>query len=305
MGCDVGEVKLHEGRRHGSRCGEDRSRDDGVEACLRVRYIDTEQLADDAEQPGKQNAIQHVALYALDQHHGNDHDTDKCEDNGDSLCGECAVCDGCVEAEQCDECGTVNDQAGVLNTDEGNEEADTDRYRYLQAGRDGIEDCLTNIGEGKKNKYKTFHKYCGQRNLPRVTHTDTYGICEVGVETETCRQCERLVGERCHTEAGNRGSDRCSCNDRTSVHSGSFQNARVDCKDVDHGHEGRNAGNDFCSYIGTVFLKLKILFKHLKCLPPSRLSYPLKNKYSCIPSPVRRSIRKKQKHHSPAVKAAG
>ena len=51
----------------------------------------------------------------------------------------------------------------------------------FQVHGNGVEDCLTYIGQRQKDKDQTFYKYCGQSLLPAVTHTKDNGVREICV----------------------------------------------------------------------------------------------------------------------------
>ena len=76
-----------------------------------------------------------AALDLLNHEDSSDQSTDQSQNNGDALVCEGAVGDGSVESEHVDQSGVVVDNdLGILQADEGDEEADTNRNAVLQVG---------------------------------------------------------------------------------------------------------------------------------------------------------------------------
>ena len=152
---------------------------------------------------------------------------------------------------------------GVLQTDECDEEADTDGNRGLEALRDGVEDRFTDVCQRHGDEDQTFDKDCGQSDFPAVAHGAADSVCEVGIQAKAGAERERLVGERSHAEAGDRGSHGSRKQNGTA---GVFktgrgaENRRIQCENVHHGHEGGETGNQFCLKCCAVLFKLEQFF---------------------------------------------
>ena len=123
---DAGEVQLHESRSQGCRRRENAGGDQAVESRLGVGNIETAELADDAQHPCDNNTDQDVAGDFLDDQVGADDHADQGKENSDAFRVEGAGLNGVAERENRDQRGAVDDDMGVLKTDETDEEADTD-----------------------------------------------------------------------------------------------------------------------------------------------------------------------------------
>ena len=257
---DETEVELQERGCHGSRHGYDRGRKQRIEACVRIRNVETGELADDAQDPGDQDTEQHVALDALDQHIRGNERADQSQNDSDTFIGECSGSDRTAEREQTDQGGAADDDMRVLHADEGDEETDADGNGDFQSGRDGIEDRFTDVGQRKDDEDQTFHQDRCQSDLPGITHTAADGVCEVRIQTHTGGQSERQIGEQSHAQTCDRGCNGSRCEDGALVHTGSAQDVRVDGQNVDHRHERCQTGDDLSSGIGVVLFQLEQFF---------------------------------------------
>ena len=154
----------------------------------------------------------------------------------------------------------------VLQTNKGDEQTDTNRYCNLQARRNRIKDCFTHICQGQDNKDNTLNKYCSQSNFPAITHAQDNRIGEVSIQTHTSGKYEGQVGKQRHTERADCRCQRSCCKNSTCIHSGCAEDARVNRKDIRHGHESCETGDDFCLHVGAVFFQFKKVFHRLS--PP-------------------------------------
>ena len=260
----VGLEHLAEGLAQGGEIKADKAGgDDTVHPGVCVGNVDAGQLAEDAQHPGDQDAVQDAALDLLYQQDGGDHDTQQGKDRAHAHAGEGLA----LEVLVGDQGGVaVDDQLGVLQADESYEQADAHADRALQGHGNGVEDALTHIGHGQHDEDDAFHKDGHQSQLPAVAHGQDDRVGEVGVQAHAGGQRERVVGQQSHQGRAHKG---CQCGgDQHSlrVHAGSRQDVGVDRKDVGHGHEGGDACHDLGLCIGVVFLQMKDVFEHEK--PP-------------------------------------
>lgn len=123
---DAGEVQLHESRSQGCRRRENAGGDQAVESRFGIGNIETAELADDAEHPCDNNTDQDVAGDFLDDQIGADDHADQGKQNSNAFRVEGAALYGVAEREDRDQCGTVDDDMGILKADEADEETDTD-----------------------------------------------------------------------------------------------------------------------------------------------------------------------------------
>ena len=71
------------------------------------------------------------------------------------------------EADDADQRCGVYAQAGVLQADERDEQADADRNALLERERNGVEDRLTHIGQRQDDKDQTLDEY-REREFDRI-----------------------------------------------------------------------------------------------------------------------------------------
>ena len=241
-----GEVKADEG-----------SGNDGVHACVGVGNIDAGDLAEDAQHPGDKDAVQDAALDLLYQQDGSDHDTQQGKDRAHAHAGEGLALEVLVGNEG----GiAVDDQLCVLQTDESNEQADAHADGALQGHGNGVEDALTDIGEGQHDEDDALHKDGHQGQLPAVTHGENDRVGEVGVQAHAGCQCKRIVGKQSHKRSSNKGCQRGGNQNSLGIHARGGQDIGVDRKDVGHGHEGGDTSHDLGLGIGVVFFQMKDVF---------------------------------------------
>ena len=186
----------------------------------------------------------------------------QCED--DQKADDCKSDIGGREAAQTyDRRVILDDDAGVLHADEGNEQTDSGGNAVLQVGRDAVDDGFTSLEEGKDDEDDTFHQNCGQCDgesicfSAKLTQADC--VCEVCIQTKTCGKGDRVVCQECHDECGKCGS-KCSCNkDTASIHD-STQNVGVDGQNISHRQECGETGNDLRADSRAVLFELEQFF---------------------------------------------
>ena len=64
----------------------------------------------------------------------------------------------------------IDDDAGVLHADEGDEKADTRADSFLERTGDGIQQPGTHLGQGKDHEQNTLQQHGRQGKLPGITH---------------------------------------------------------------------------------------------------------------------------------------
>ena len=257
---NVGEVQLEECGCNGSGHGNDSGRNDAVEACLGIGNIDAGDLADNAENPGCDDAQKDAALDIAEHQDRGDQDADDCEKDGDSFIVEGAVFKGSAEREYGYQGSTVHNDVGVLQSDECDEKTDTNGNCDLEGRGNRVEDGLTNIGQRENNEDQTFHEDGGQCHLPGITHSEYDGVCEVRVQSHTCGEYEGQIRKERHQEGGNGRCQSGRGENRAGVHSGCTQNAGVNGQNIGHCHEGSKAGCQLLLDIRAVLLQFEKLF---------------------------------------------
>jgi len=171
-----GLAQLGEIRRH------DLAGDQGVEARLGRGGVDTCQLAYDADQPGGNDAQEDRAAHIPDVQRGGDQRSNQSQQGADAVGGEVLG-----EAGDGDQRGRIHRQTGILEADEGDEQANAHGHAPLERQRDGIEDGLAHIGQRQNDEDDAFHKHCQQRDLPAIAKAQHHGIGQVGIQTHASR----------------------------------------------------------------------------------------------------------------------
>ena len=137
-----------------------------------------------------------------------------------------------------------DDDPGILEADEGDEQADPARHRREQMRRDRGDDELADAGEGQHQEGDARDEDAAQRHRPRHAHPLDDGEAEIGVEPHARRQRERHVGGDAHQDAGEARGEAGGRRDRRDRHAGLAQDRRIDQHDIGHGQEGGDARED-------------------------------------------------------------
>ena len=231
--------------------------DDAVHAGIGVGDVDAGQLAEDAQHPGDEDAVQDAALDLFDQQDGGDEHAHQREDRTHADAVEGLALEVLIGNKG----GiAVHDQLCVLQADESNEQTDAHADSALQGHGDGVEDGLTHIGQAQHDEDDALHKNGHQGQLPAVTHGQDDRVGEVGVQAHAGCQCKRIVGKQSHKRSANKGCQRGGDQHSLGIHARCGQDVGVDGKDVSHGHEGSDTGHDLGLYISVVFFQVKELF---------------------------------------------
>ena len=143
----------------------------------------------------------------------------------------------------------IDDDACILHTDEGDEQADTCTDGIAQAARDGIDDGLTDVGDGHDDKQDTLDEDSRERKLPRVAHAHAYGEHEEGVESHTRSQAEGELTDEGHSQCAHDSGQGRSGEHGTCGHAVEQAEHRgVHGKDVRHGEEGGDTSQNLGAY---------------------------------------------------------
>ena len=127
-----------------------------------------------------------------------------------------------------------NDDAAVLQTDEGDEKSYTASDGRLHTCWNGVRYQLPDFEEREEDKEDSLDEDCRQRELPTVAHPQTDGKDEKGVDAHTRCQSERLLGIERHHQRSDDG-----CQEDAGVHG----------QDIGHGEESSEPGIDLRSHL--------------------------------------------------------
>jgi len=197
---------------------------------------------------------------ALDLLHRQDRDGDHGAD-GDKT-GHDAL-PGCraeqVEARNADQrCIVIDDDAGVLQTEERDEQTDACRDCRLDGCGNGIKDQLAQTRDREQNEDQTVHKNKDQGVCIRKAKAEADRVNKESIQSHAGRLRQRQVGKQTDQHRADDGGQR-----GRNVH-GVKRNAVQICKhtgvdhqNVRHRHKGRDARNQFGANCGVVLFELK------------------------------------------------
>ena len=213
-----------------------------VKAHFRIGNVQAGQLADNAQQPGDEDAPEDAALDFFHHQNRGDQHTDDGQQNGDALSAEGLSV--VAEAVYGHQCGGVHHQLAVLQADEGDEQSDAGGDGALEGHGDGVEDGFPHVGQGERDEDQALHKHGGQRHLPGIAHAAYYGISKVGVQSHAGGKDEGIVGQQSHQDGCDQGGKTGGGEYGALVHTRGAEDVRVDGQDVGHGHEGGDTCHD-------------------------------------------------------------
>src|SRR5271155_4821831 len=145
-----------------------------------------------------------------------------------------------------------DDDAGVAESDEGDEEAYASADRGVELVGNGGDEALADSGEGEREKDDTGEEYGSEGGLPGDAHAFDDGVGEVGVETHAGRESQRVVGGCSHEDAAECGAEAGGGGDGGERHAGFGEDGRGDEDDVGHRDEGGQASEDLGAPVGGV-----------------------------------------------------
>ena len=145
-----------------------------------------------------------------------------------------------------------DDDAGVAESDEGDEEADASTDGGVELVRDGGDEALADAGEGEGEEDDAGEEDGTEGGLPGDAHAFDDGVGEVGVEAHAGCEGEGVVGERSHEDAAEGRAEAGGGGDGGEGHSGLAKDGRIHEDDVGHRDEGGEAGEDLGAPVGGV-----------------------------------------------------
>ena len=172
----------------------------------------------------------------------------------------------------------VDDDAGVLQAEERDEQADTGGDRSLDSLRNGVENHAAQAGDGQEDENDTVNKNHDQRVCIGEAHANTDGVYEECVQTHAGGLRKRKIRQQSDQDGADHGG-KCGCNincavtyaeNVRAVTEGVGEHVSVDHQNVGHCHERGNTGEKFSFYCCTMFLQSKELFHEIPPLfiPP-------------------------------------
>ena len=151
----------------------------------------------------------------------------------------------------------VDNDTGVLQADEGDEQADTGADGFLQGSGDGIQQPGAHLRNRQDDEDNTFNQHGREGELPAVSHAQAHREHEEGVQTHTGSQAKRFFGIQGHDQGTYDGGQGRSRKHRSAGHVKGTEDAGVDGQDIGHRQEGRNTRDNLCADIVLVGIKAK------------------------------------------------
>ena len=156
------------------------------------------------------------------------------------------------------------DQPRILQTDEGNEQADPSRNRIFQTRADCVEDQFPQPDHRKDQEQDTGNKDGPQRHLPAIRKACRRGRwnCreyEEKILPHPRRLRNRIVGIQCHDGRSQRRRETSGGRHRAEIHARGMikhrpgQYGRLDKDDVGHRQKSRDPRQQFRARVGLIF----------------------------------------------------
>ena len=160
--------------------------------------------------------------------------------------------------------GIANDEAGMLKTDEGDEEADAAGDRRIKLVGNGAENHLADADRGDGQENDAGKKHRAEGRLPRHVHLDADGVSEIGVQAHAGGERDGVAGDDAHQYGAEGRGEAGGGGDGGQGNSGVGQDGRIDQHDVGHGQEGGDAGQNLGAPVGSEAGKFKVGFESLE-----------------------------------------
>ncbi|MNF77447.1 hypothetical protein D3C84_595940 [compost metagenome] len=134
--------------------------------------------------------------------------------------------------------------AGVVQTEQGDEQADTGGDADPQGERNVGDQPVAHPQQGEDQQTQRAPEDGAHADLPGVAHARHHHEGEEGVEAHGGGQGDGQVGQQAHQDAADAGDEAGGDEHRLGVHARRREDLRVDEHYVDHGQEGGDAGDD-------------------------------------------------------------
>ena len=148
--------------------------------------------------------------------------------------------------------------AGLIQTDKGKKETDSDRIAVAQRRRNRFHHPLPQAEEGHQDKENSGDEYRSQSLLPSVAEDVNYGKCDEGVFAHVGGDGERAVGIKAHQQRAENGRQDGCRQRRARRHARGFKDGGIDGHDVRHGEEGGQPGDEFAADRGLVTREFEV-----------------------------------------------
>ena len=193
--------------------------------------------------------------------------------------------------------GVVDHDAGVLQADEGDEQADTGGDGHLDLMGNGVEDDLAQTGNGQQHEDDAVEQHQHQGVGIAQAQAHTHGVDEIGVEAHAGGLRQRQVRQQADEQGAHHGGNGGGHIDGAvadaqhvcAVTKGVREHTGVDHQNVSHSHEGGDTGHDLRpdggAFFGYMEETIHKLSPFLNCFP-LRLLGAATQFYHYVPFPA-------------------
>ena len=172
--------------------------------------------------------------------------------------------------------GVLDNQAGVLQSDERDEQADAGGNAVFEAGADGVENQFAQADERENQEQHAGNEHHAECDLPAIGEARSgcrrdRGKNEKEVFPHAGRLGDGITRVKSHDGGGQRRREARGGHDGPEVHAGGLaehhagQDGRLHDDDVGHREKGGDTGQQFRAHRGLVFRQAKNSIKHGFC----------------------------------------
>ena len=193
--------------------------------------------------------------------------------------------------------GVVDHDAGVLQADEGDEQADTGGDGHLDLVGNGVEDDLAQTGDGQQHEDDAVKQHQHQGVGIAQAQAHTHGVDEIGVEAHAGGLRQRQVRQQADEQGAHHGGNGgghingpvADAQHVCAVAKGVREHTGIDHQNVGHSHEGGDTGHDLRpdggAFFGYMEETIHKLSPFLNCFP-LRLLGAATQFYHYVPFPA-------------------
>ena len=150
------------------------------------------------------------------------------------------------------------DDAGLVQADEGEEEADADGEAVLEGTGDGVGQPAAHLEDGEDGEEDAGEEDGAEGRLPGIAEHLDDGEGDEGVLPHVGGDGKGALGVDAHDQGAEGGGDDGGGHRRPARDTGRLQDRRVDDDDVGHGQEGGDAGHGFLTIAGLVAGEIEV-----------------------------------------------
>ena len=218
----VGKVELEENGSNGRRQVE--------------QSVKGGQTHGDTDKGREEDAPQESATHLVHHDHQREDHTDDCQQGST----------GRDVTEGKHGCGIAHHNAGILKSDERDEESDTHGRGIFQRFGDEVDNQGTEVADRQQDENDALQEDRRQGKLPGIAHVEADGVGKEGVQPHARCLRKRKFRPQCHDDGSQDSCQGRRCKHSFFFHSGGAEDFRIDRQDIGHGQESGNAREELC-----------------------------------------------------------